>query len=225
MAAAAPEPGGSALKAAADAWVYALGPGRYYDPVYRRVAGSLDLQAGTLLDLGCGPGWVSIHAAAGHPELDCVGVDLNPTMVRIAQHNARGRLNCTFRVMDAAQIVYPDHTFDRVVALGTMHHWTRPEAVLAEVFRVLKPGGWACLLDADASAPIPPDWMPGRPLAGLGGLRLGRWPPEAWLRRNWRRYALGEAGLERLREQLGRLPWASVREDTLGFYRRLVATR
>lgn len=204
-----------ATNARLNAWIYALGPGRYYDPAYRRIAGSLDITRGAILDVGCGPGWVCIHAAAGHAELDCVGIDINPAMVALAQRNARGALNCTFKEMDAAAVQYPDATFDRVVVAAGMHHWEAPEAVLAELHRVLRPGGWLVLLDADAQGPVPADWI----------ARRGPWPPTAWLRRNWSRYSLGEQALGQLRVTLERLPWAEVRQDTLGFYRRLVAVR
>ncbi|MCB9758999.1 MAG: class I SAM-dependent methyltransferase [Alphaproteobacteria bacterium] len=199
----------------ARAEAYARGPGWRYDPAYRRIAGALALTEGALLDIGCGPGLVCVHAAAGHPELDCVGIDTNPAMIRLARRSAGRRLNCTFRVMDGAAIRYPAATFHRVVAVQTMHHWTDPDAVLAEIHRVLRPGGIAMLHDADPSAEIDPAFV----------RRRGRWPPDLWLRQMWRRDSLGDAGFEDMLERTRRLAWADVGVDTLGFYRRIVARR
>lgn len=197
------------------AWTYSMGPGRYYDGAYRRIAGSLDIQEGAVLDLGCGPGWVCIHAAADHLQLDCVGIDTNPSMVRVADANRGPRMNCSFRVMDAAQILFPAGTFDRVVCVASMHYWTQPDQVLAEAYRVLKPGGWLSLLDANPDAALDPAWV----------TRRGAWPPEAWIRRNWRRYSLGEPGLTQMMDRLNAQPWQSVRRDELGFYHRIVAVK
>jgi len=190
--------------------IYDALPARYYQPAYSRIAESLGLSEGALLDVGCGPGWVSIRASEGHPQLDCVGIDTNEEMVRFAQRNAAGRLNCTFKVMDAAAIVYPADTFDRIVGVQTMHHWKEPEAILAELQRVLKPGGWCDLLDADADSDQIDGWID----------RTGPWPPDFWVRRMWRRYSLGEDAFAEMCRRARALDW-TVEVGTLGFYRRL----
>ncbi len=137
--------------------IYDALPARYYQPAYRHIAASMDIRQGALLDVGCGPGWVSIHAAAGNPELDCVGIDTSAEMIRIARRNAAGA--CTFKQMDAARIAYPDATFERIVAVQTMHHWKDAAAILGELHRVLKPGGRCDLLDADADSGHIEGWI------------------------------------------------------------------
>lgn len=185
-------------------------PARYYQPAYRFIAGSLEITSGAVLDVGCGPGWVSIHTSANNAELDCVGIDTNPEMVGFAERNAGGRLNCTFKVMDAAEIVYPDATFDRVVGVQTMHHWTAPDAIVAELRRVLKPGGWCDLLDADADSKGIDGWI----------ARTGGWPPDFWVRRMWRKYSLGQEGFDAMVARCRALDW-DVEVGSLGFYRRI----
>jgi ubiquinone/menaquinone biosynthesis C-methylase UbiE len=193
---------------------YQLGPGRMYQPAYKRVVEHLAPAQGNLLDVGCGPGWLCVHAARGRPELDCVGIDTSPRMLDQARRNARGLLNCTFRQMDAASIQYPAATFDVIVGVQTMHHWTQPERILAELQRVLKPGCSTWLLDVDPKVRIPPGWLD----------RPGGWPPEALLRRNWKRWSLGDAGFQRMLQAAQRLDW-SVRVEHVGLYRSLVCSR
>ncbi|MCP4803972.1 MAG: class I SAM-dependent methyltransferase [Proteobacteria bacterium] len=193
---------------------YDLMPARYYQPAYRYIAGSLELTSGAILDVGCGPGWVAIHASVGNPELDCVGIDLSPDMVRLAERNRGNRLNCTFKVMDAAEIIYPDATFDRIVAVQTMHHWSDPDAILRELHRVLKPAGQLVLLDADADGDVPSGWI----------ARRGPWPPDVFIKRMWEQHSLGADGLRAMTERVSALDW-TVKTDKLGFYRRLVATK
>ena len=192
------------------ALTYAWGPNAYYQPAYQRIAQHLDLSAGSLLDVGCGPGGVCFAVAQGKPDVDCVGVDVNPAMIARAERARAGRLSCTFHVMDAAALRYPEATFDRIVAVQTMHHWRDPDGIVAELARVLKPGGWGVLLDADPTAPVSPDWV----------RRRGPWPPERWVRRNWTRFSLGEPGLEQMCARL-RAHGLHVERHTLGFYQAL----
>ena len=106
-------------RASLRAWSYNLGPAWYYDPAYRRIAGSLDITRGALLDVGCGPGWVCIHAAAGNPELDCVGIDQSATMISIAERNRAHRLNITFKQMRAEEIICKSSSASRAPAASS----------------------------------------------------------------------------------------------------------
>jgi len=196
-------------------YAYHYGPGRYYRPAYQHIVQAIGQTSGALLDVGCGPGWLSIYAAAGNPELDCVGIDSSETMIALANRNKGRRLNATFREMDAREIVYPEDTFEHVVCVQTMHHWEDPDAILAEIFRVLLPGGRAWLYAADSDAEVPADWIE----------RRGFWPPDAYVQAMWRRHSLDAAGWEDILARLRRLGWASVDVGSHGFYRRVVAEK
>ena len=52
-------------------------------------------------------------------------------------------------VGDVAALAFPDRSFDLVVSTLSMHHWADPTAGLAEIGRVLRPGGRALVLDTD----------------------------------------------------------------------------
>ncbi len=195
-------------------FAYDLGPGRYYQPAYRLIVEEIGCGEGALLDVGCGPGWVSIFAASGHPELDCIGIDSSETMIMLADRNKGRRLNCTFRHMDARQIIYPDDTFEHVVSVQAMHHWEEPEAILSEIHRVLKPGGAAWLYAADPDGDLPEGWIQ----------RRGLWPPDAYVQAMMRRYSLSAEEFEAMVERARRLDW-QVTVDRHGFYRRIVARK
>ena len=55
--------------------VYQLGPARYYQPAYAHIAAAIGLETGSFLDVGCGPGWLSLHVAAGKLDIDAIGID------------------------------------------------------------------------------------------------------------------------------------------------------
>ena len=198
------------------AWTYALGPARAYQPAYAQIARAIGLERGAFLDLGCGPGWLCVHVAAGRPELDAVGIDTSPTMVRLATRTKGSRLNITVREMDGAQIVYPAATFDAAAAVQSAHHWASPPAVLAEVHRVLKPGGRFFVYEADpACAELPPGWVE----------RRNGWPPVGLLRAAWGRYGMAEAAWEALKDHVRASPFGGGEDGRHGFYRRMVLTR
>ena len=193
---------------------YQLGPGRMYQPAYRKLAEIVAPSQGNLLDVGCGPGWLCVHAARGRPELDCIGIDTSPRMIEAAERNARGLLNCSFRQMDAASIAYAEATFDAVVGVQTMHHWTQPEAILAELHRVTKPGAMVRLLDIDPGVRVPPGWLD----------RPAGWPPEPLLRRNWKRWSLGDEGFRSMLQLARRIQW-TVQVEQVGLYRSISCSR
>lgn len=90
----------------------------------------------SLLDVGCGPGYVSVAAAerGAFP----TGLDFSREMIAIAQKMFP---RIPFREGDAQNLPFPDGSFERVVANFALLHVAHPERACAEACRVLKPGG------------------------------------------------------------------------------------
>lgn len=198
------------------ALAYDAGPGRFYQPAFRNIAASIELEDGAFLDVGCGPGWLSIYAAAGKPELDAIGIDPSEAMISLAEDNKGTRLNVTFRTMEAEDIIYPEGTFNAAAAVQSVKSWTDPAAVLREVYRVLKPGGKFYIYEADSTAKdIPDGWI----------RRRGVWPPNALILRNWQRSGMDDAQWEDLKQTVRNSPFGGGEAGQHGFYRRLVLTR
>jgi SAM-dependent methyltransferase len=89
-----------------------------------------------ILDVGCGPGYVS--AAVAERRATPIGVDFSAHMIAIAREMFP---HIEFREGDAQNLCFADQTFDRVVANFALLHLTNPERACAEACRVLKPGG------------------------------------------------------------------------------------
>jgi len=70
----------------------------------------------------------------------------------LAEAKKRAPENVEFTDGDANELPFPSDSFDLVSTARTLHHLERPELVLAEMSRVLKPGGRAVLLVADVRA-------------------------------------------------------------------------
>lgn len=198
------------------ALAYQMGPARYYQPAYRFIAADIGVERGSVLDVGCGPGWLAIHLGAGRPEVDAIGIDICDHMLTFAEANKRGRLNVTFRNMDAANIVYPKDTFEVAAAVQAAHHWTDAGAIFREVRRVLVEGGKFYVYEADPESEVPADWI----------AKKGPWPSNGYVRGQWKKFGM-DAGrwgeLRAVAEAAGFL--GGVTDERHGFYRRLVCTK
>jgi SAM-dependent methyltransferase len=139
-----------------------IGDAAVYDTLSRLLLGpflgriSADVAAvapdgAQLLEVGCGPGHLSMRLARRHG-LQVTGVDLDPAMIARARANldrpgdGDGR-RPSLLVGDVAALAFPDRSFDLVVSTLSMHHWADPAAGLAEIGRVLRPGGRALVWD------------------------------------------------------------------------------
>lgn len=96
----------------------------------------------TILDVGCGVGRHVMYL--GGLGFQMVGTDISPTGIRLTQEAAASQ-NIPFegRVSDMTTLPWADATFDAALSTSTIHHHLRVGIVqaLAEVWRVLKPGG------------------------------------------------------------------------------------
>jgi ubiquinone/menaquinone biosynthesis C-methylase UbiE len=125
---------------------------------YRRIAqkAASEVQAGQALEIGPGPGFISLELAKLLPEMDVTGLDLSQTMVEMAEKNAREyglSERVQFKKGDAAEMPFADGSFDLIVSSGSLHHWEEPARIFNEVHRVLKPGGSALIFDLRGDAP------------------------------------------------------------------------
>lgn len=99
-----------------------------------------------VLDLGCGEGRHVHGLSWHHPELLVVGVDINSRDVRTAQQRhqppAEGSAaSCFFAVADGFGLPFPSACFDQVICSEVLEHVHDYPKLLAEIHRVLKPGG------------------------------------------------------------------------------------
>jgi SAM-dependent methyltransferase len=93
-----------------------------------------------VLDVGCGTGVVAITAARIGARVR--GVDLTPELLERARENARiATLEIDFREGDVEALPFGDATFDVVLSQFGHMFAPRPEIAVAEMLRVLKPGG------------------------------------------------------------------------------------
>lgn len=120
-----------------------------------------------LADVGCGPGSITIDLAARVAPGEVVGIDVAADVLDQARKAAAaaGTGNVRFEMGDVYRLAAADDSFDVVYAHQLLQHLTDPVAALAEMRRVVEPGGIVAVRDADYGGFF---WTPSHPL-------LDRW--------------------------------------------------
>jgi len=111
-----------------------------------------DISGKYVLDLGCGTGESSVYFTRQGAR--CVAGDYSPGMVEAAKRLAeRYGVDIEARIVNAMELDFADNTFDIVYASNILHH-VDAEKSLREIYRVLKPGGNACMWEPLRHNPI-----------------------------------------------------------------------
>lgn len=115
-----------------------------------------------LLDVGCGPGTITLDLARRVAPGRVVGIDRSSDVVAEAKRHAeRAGVAIELAVGDVYALEFPDATFDVVHAHQVLQHLTDPVAALRELRRVVRPGGVVAVRDSDYAsflwAPLDPN--------------------------------------------------------------------
>ena len=123
-----------------------------FGPAHRAIIGRIQDRFGdrplSVLDVGCGTGLFATRIRSAAPRARVWGVDLVAAM--LAKGRARWRSDPEHVVAvqgDSERLPFPDGAFDVVTCANSFHHYPRQDRAVAEMRRVLKPGGRLFLVD------------------------------------------------------------------------------
>jgi ubiquinone/menaquinone biosynthesis C-methylase UbiE len=102
-----------------------------------------------IVEIGCGSGAIARMIAAWPGVGKVAGFDPSPILVERARHLSADASNVSFEAADGRDLPVPDASFDAAVLHRVLSHAPAPEELLAEAFRVLRPGGRMVVFDGD----------------------------------------------------------------------------
>ena len=197
------------------AWLYAFCRERLFRDDTERIIAALWSAGGPaagskLIELGCGPGFYSRKLARRFPQISVIGVDRSHSQIRTARERATAESvnNCAFDRVNALALPSADASFDVLIASRIFTVLPEHERAVAEMFRVLKPGGRCFIAEPRhafwASIPLTSMWLLARLIHSGNGYRE---PKKATV-----------LNVEAFSKLFRRLPWKSVRTWQDGRY-------
>src|SRR5258708_29637078 len=100
----------------------------------------------SVLDVGCGAGWLSRRLAKLVPEGRVVGMDISDEMIRHARRASVDFDNLMFVAGEVTQIPWQPNFFSHAISVESSYHWPDPAARIDDLCRVLSHAGSAWLL-------------------------------------------------------------------------------
>lgn len=126
-------------------------------------------QCDSVLEVATGPGYFCIELAK-RGDFAITGLDISNDLVDIARANALGaQVKVDFIPGNASAMQFPDSTFNLVFCSWAVKNFMEPVTILDEIYRVLKPGGKALIVDLNHDA-TGQDWKAYAADRGLKGM-------------------------------------------------------
>jgi ubiquinone/menaquinone biosynthesis C-methylase UbiE len=109
----------------------------------------------SVLEVAPGPGYLAIELAK-LSNYKIVGLDISKDFVEIARRNAKeAGVEVEFRQGSVADIPFPDNTFDFIICTAAFKNFKEPFKALSQMYRVLRSGGNALIIDMNRNASNP----------------------------------------------------------------------
>jgi len=145
--------------------------------VVAQVVESMGIKPGEMIiDLGCGNGWATRLLAKQAPGSQAIGIDCAPGMIARAEELHSYTIRARYELMPFEALDFPDARFERAFSMEALYYAADLEQALAELARVLKPGGEANLvLDYFGERPGQDSWPEGI------GLTMNRKSEAEWI--------------------------------------------
>lgn len=128
----------------------------WYKSHARRVLNHSNLDGKRVLDVGCGTGWFLRTLAARNPQIEFLGIDVSPGMIKVARRKAEemNLSNLRFRVADWEGTIGDVGTFDVVSMLNVVHYFEDPGKSFEKARAIISPGGEVIVLERDTDGSV-----------------------------------------------------------------------
>lgn len=111
------------------------------------------LREGTVIDMACGPGFLSGELAIRRPLINVIGIDISSGALRLARKNTKGIPNVSFKKASVYDLPFQANSIDAIVCKDALHNFDNPRRAFKEMFRILKPEGHLYIQDMRRDLP------------------------------------------------------------------------
>jgi ubiquinone/menaquinone biosynthesis C-methylase UbiE len=108
---------------------------------------------GKILDVACGPGLLVNELALRSPKALITGLDISKEALHLAKRNTAKHSNVTYKLGSVYNLPFDSGSFDAVITKDSLHHFDKGTEAIAEMLRVLKPGGYLYIQDMRRDLP------------------------------------------------------------------------
>lgn len=110
---------------------------------------------GWLVDIGCGPGFLTAKISQKYKDIEMVGLDNSNLALRNAKRTWPVDLYPELNLIigDAQRLPFSDNSVEFIISSLSLHHWPDAGGVFQEIFRTLKPGGKFLIFDLRRDSP------------------------------------------------------------------------
>jgi len=112
---------------------------------------SLDIK-GRYLEIGAGPGVLTVEIARNYPEVEITALELLPDMVTVgreyvAENKLDNRIKFVVGNVEDKELLHSLGEFDLVYSTYSLHHWANPEKAIVNLYSTVKKGGMLYIFD------------------------------------------------------------------------------
>lgn len=120
------------------------------------------INRGSALEIGPGPGYLGLEWLKKTDKTRLIGVEISEDMIRISERNSRFyglEERVQYVCAEGEHMPFEESKFDAVFTNGSLHEWSDPVLVFAEIYRVLVPGGRFFVSDLRRDVPFLSKWF------------------------------------------------------------------
>lgn len=133
-------------------WLAQMNYKRWFFPLVYDFLEKTKLESGEVLDVACGPGFLSKELLRYAPAMHVTALDNSKESLALARKNLEGA-NAEIVKGSVYQLPFADGSFDGLMCKDSLHHFDDPSQALKEMFRVLKKGGYLYINDMRRDMP------------------------------------------------------------------------